>query len=215
LLLAQILKGKGQPVAHLVVDRVGDEHPAGIGQGFDPRGDVDAVAIEVVALDDHVAEVDADAQFDVVIRANARVSLGHRLLHRDRAAHRIDDTGELDQHAVAGGLDDAAMVLGDFRIDQLPPQRLEAFERAFLIHPHQPRIPRHIGGKDRGEATFDAIRHCGTSPPGQFGFGSCSRSYQIILQNRREMVERPKAGGRDVPFSRRRRGDVKSPAPGW
>ena len=29
--------------------------------------------------------------------------------------------------------------------------RLEAFERAFLVRPHQPRIPRHIGGEDRGE----------------------------------------------------------------
>jgi hypothetical protein len=61
LLLAQILKDKGQPVAHLVMDRIGDEHPAGIGQGFDPCSDVDAVAIEVVALDDHIAEIDADA----------------------------------------------------------------------------------------------------------------------------------------------------------
>src|SRR6202035_5816631 len=62
LLLAQILEDKGEPVADVVVDRVGDEHPAGIGQGFDAGGDVDAVAIEVVALDDHVSKVDADAQ---------------------------------------------------------------------------------------------------------------------------------------------------------
>ena len=32
LLLAQILEGKGQPVAHLIMNRIGDEHPAGIGQ---------------------------------------------------------------------------------------------------------------------------------------------------------------------------------------
>jgi hypothetical protein len=43
LLFAQILKYEGQPVAHVIVDRIGDEHPAGIGQGFDPRRDVDAV----------------------------------------------------------------------------------------------------------------------------------------------------------------------------
>ena len=82
---------------------------------------------------------------------DAGVALGHRLLHLDRAAHRIDDAGELDQQAVAGGLDDAAVVLGDLRIDELAAQRFEAFERAFLVRPHQPRIPRHIGGEDRGE----------------------------------------------------------------
>src|SRR5215469_1354067 len=51
LLLAQIVKHKGQPVADLVMDRIGDKYAAGIGQGFDPRGDVDAVSIEVVAFD--------------------------------------------------------------------------------------------------------------------------------------------------------------------
>ena len=45
----------------------------------------------------------------------------------------------------------AAMVLVDLRIEELMAQRLEAFERAFLIRSHQPRIPRHIGGEDRGE----------------------------------------------------------------
>jgi hypothetical protein len=43
------------------------------------------------------------------------------------------------------------VVLGDLRIDQLPAMRLQAFVRAFLIHPHQARIARHIGGEDRGE----------------------------------------------------------------
>jgi hypothetical protein len=53
--------------------------------------DVDAVTIEV-ALDDHIAEIDADAQFDAVVRRDAGVPLRHRLLHRDRAAHRISTT---------------------------------------------------------------------------------------------------------------------------
>jgi len=151
LLLAQILKDKGQPVAHLIVDRIGDEHSAGIGERLDPRSDVDAVAIEVVALDDHVAEIDADAQFDAAVCRDARMPLGHRLLHRNRAANRIDDARKFHQHSVAGGLDDAAMVLGDLRIEELMAQRFQAFERTLLVRPHQPRIPRHIGGEDRGE----------------------------------------------------------------
>src|SRR6266446_9003691 len=86
-------------------ERIQDEsaRPSRIGQGFDPRRDVDAVAVEVVALDDHVAEIDADAQLDAAVRRDTRVPLGHRLLHRDRATHRIDDAGKLHQHAVAGG----------------------------------------------------------------------------------------------------------------
>jgi hypothetical protein len=117
------------------MNRVGDEHSAGIGQRLDPSGDVDAVAEEVVALDEHVAEIDADAQFDAAVRPDTRIPLGHRLLHRNCSAHRIDDAGKFHQQTVAGGLDNATLVLGDFRIDQFAAQRLEAFERAFLIHP--------------------------------------------------------------------------------
>jgi hypothetical protein len=43
-------------------------------------------------------------------------------------------------------------VLGDLRINEFMAQRFEAFERAFLIRPHQPRIPRHIGGEYRSKA---------------------------------------------------------------
>jgi hypothetical protein len=89
--------------------------------------------------------------FDAAVRRDAGVLFGDRLLHLDRAAHRIDDAGKLHQQAVAGGFHDAAVMLGDLRIEELAAQRLEAFERAFLVRPHQPRIPRHIGGEDRGE----------------------------------------------------------------
>ena len=45
-----------------------------------------------------------------------------------------------------------APVLVDLRIDQLLEVRLEPFVRPLLIHPHQARIPRYVGGEDRGEA---------------------------------------------------------------
>jgi hypothetical protein len=70
LLLAQILEHEGQPVAYVVMDGVGDEHPAGIGQGFDPRGDVDAVAINIIGLDDH----SASPGFTTMLRFNRRTS---------------------------------------------------------------------------------------------------------------------------------------------
>jgi hypothetical protein len=96
-------------------------------------------------------------QFDAVVRRDFAVPFGYSPLHLYRAPHRVNDAGKLDQQTVDGGLDDAAMVLGDLWIDDLAAQRFEAFERAFLVRPHQPRIPRHIGGEDRGE-TADA-RH--------------------------------------------------------
>jgi hypothetical protein len=65
----------------------------------------------IVALDDHVAEIDADAQLYAVVSPDAGIPPGHRLLDRDRATHRIDDARKLDQEAIAGGLNDAAVVI--------------------------------------------------------------------------------------------------------
>ena len=57
---------------------------------------------------------------------------------------RIDDAGEFHQHAVAGGLDDAAVVLGDAGVDQFAAVRFERRERADLVGAHQPAVADHI-----------------------------------------------------------------------
>jgi hypothetical protein len=80
-----------------------------------------------------------------------QISAGHRALDFAGTAHRVDHAGKFCQHAIAGDLDDAAVMLADLRIDQFDEMRLEAFVRAFLIGTHQTRIAHHIGGEDRGE----------------------------------------------------------------
>ena len=52
-------------------------------------------------------------------RRHVGVAPRHAALDFRRAANRVGDALELDQHAVAGRLDDAAPVLGDRRVDQL------------------------------------------------------------------------------------------------
>ena len=62
---AAILETNVDPVADAFVDDRGDADPAGLGERLQPRGDVDAIAVDVVAFDDDIAEIDADAQHDV------------------------------------------------------------------------------------------------------------------------------------------------------
>ena len=50
---------------------------------------------------------------------HAGVALDHAGLHLDRAAHGVDNAAELDDDAVAGALDDAAVMGGDGRVDQV------------------------------------------------------------------------------------------------
>jgi hypothetical protein len=89
-----------------------------------------------------------DAEDDALILGDTGVAVDHRPLDLDRAADRIDNARKLDQHAVASGLDDAAAMPADLRIDKLAAMGLQTLERALLIRSHQPRIARGIGGED-------------------------------------------------------------------
>ena len=118
--------------AHLLNPRR-DADAAGLGQRFEAGGDIDAVTEDVAVLDDDIANVHADAELDRLIGGTPALRSVIAALHLDGAVQRIDHAGELDQHAVAGGLDDAAAVLGDLRVDELAAQRLQPGERAVLV----------------------------------------------------------------------------------
>jgi hypothetical protein len=60
LLLAQILEGVAQLVAHLVAHDTADADPTGFGQCFEPRRDINTIAKDVVAVGYYIAEVDPD-----------------------------------------------------------------------------------------------------------------------------------------------------------
>src|SRR4029077_8905916 len=118
-LLPQVLEIVGELVANVIPHRAGNADPAGLGQGFQPCGDVDAVAVDVTALGDYIAEIDPDAEGDPLILGDVGIAVDHRPLQLDGAADRIDDAGKFDQHPVAGSLYYPAVVLLDLRIDKL------------------------------------------------------------------------------------------------
>jgi hypothetical protein len=105
-----------------------------------------------VLLYDHVAEVDPDAKPDPSLLRHLRLTVNHSALDLRSAADSIDHARKLCQEAVASVLYDPAPVLADLWIDQFPEVGLEPLVRPFLIRSHQPRVARHIGGEDGGEA---------------------------------------------------------------
>jgi hypothetical protein len=82
------------------------------GSPFQPRSDVDAVAENIVVIDDDVTDVNADAKFDPLVLRQDGILLGHLALDIRRTAHRINGTGKLDQRPVTGRFDDAASMGG-------------------------------------------------------------------------------------------------------
>jgi hypothetical protein len=115
---AEVCDGEIESPLDLSIGVLGKRDRTGLGYSFQTRGDVDAVAHQIaVGLLDHIAQMNADVKFDALVERDARVALDHGVLHFECAAHRIDYASELDDAAVAGPLDDAAMVHGDCGIN--------------------------------------------------------------------------------------------------
>jgi len=160
-LLAHVLEGVGEPVADMVADGARDADAARRRQPLQPRRDVDAVAVNIAAVGDHVAEIDPDAKSEAPLLGEIQIAIDHRALDFAGAAHRVDHARKFREHAVAGCLDDPAVMLADLRIDQFDEMRLEAFVSAFLVGAHQARITHHVGREDRGETAGGARGgHC-------------------------------------------------------
>jgi hypothetical protein len=91
---------------------------------------------------------------------NGGIAFGHCRLNFGCATERVDDAGELDQQAIAGGLDDAAAMVRNFHVDDLGADPLQAAERPLLVRFDQARVARHIGRENCCEPTFDASLPC-------------------------------------------------------
>jgi hypothetical protein len=94
-----------------------------LADAFEPCCDIYAVANNVVALDQHVAEVDADAVEDPLVFRGFGVALSHQLLDGDGAFDGGDHRGKLHEEAVARRLDDAAAVPTTIGVDASCPSR--------------------------------------------------------------------------------------------
>jgi hypothetical protein len=142
----------------LAVGVLGKTDTARISNAFKARGNVDAVATRVfrlsahqvaIALLDHVAQMDADAELDA--------TLDHAILHLDCAANGIDDASELYEDAVTRPLDDAAVMHGDGGIDQIASQRSEAGKCPLLVGPGKLAESDHIRRKKAASFRVSAM----------------------------------------------------------
>jgi hypothetical protein len=142
---------------------------AGLRQVLDAGGDVDVVAEQVGAVGHDLAVVDADPELQPLGRRQAGIALSQRRLHLDGAAHRRHRVGELGDDAVAGGVGDAAAMLGDARIHDAA-GGIQALERALLVAAHERAVAGDVRGQDGraaapDEKLGDLRRLVGIHPP--------------------------------------------------
>ena len=156
--LAEIGHRQVKPRFHLTVRVFGKADRAGRGDAFEPGGDIDSVAHQVaVALFHDVADMDADPELDATLRRQSGVALDHAMLHLDRAAHRVDRAAEFDQRSVAGALDDATVMHGDRRVDEIASQRPQPSQGPILVRARQTAVAHDVGCKNRRQ--FPQLGH--------------------------------------------------------
>src|SRR5215831_14177928 len=119
--------------------------------GLQPGRHIYSVAVDVVALDDNIAEVKADPEHDGLIVGLAAICLDHRLLEFYGRGERVHGAGELNQASVALEPDHStAAARGGWR-----EPLVQMFEKprncAALIPTHQPRRSNRVCKKDRGQ----------------------------------------------------------------
>ena len=186
---AEIADREIEPPLHLAVGVLRQTDRARLGDALKARRDIDAVAHQVaVALLDHVAEMDADPKFDALVRRDLSVALDHRPLDFNGAVHCVDDAAELDDAAVAGALDDAAVMHRDGRVDQVAAQRPQPRQNPVLVGSGKPRIADDVGHQDRGQ--FSGLAHGATCRRDRVSrFGSSGQSLWGASQRRERNVD--------------------------
>src|SRR5262249_36415987 len=129
LLLTSILERSLNLSFDLTKYFIAHQNATGLSQALKPRGDIHTVSVNISALfNDDIAKVQADAEPQRPTRScclNGKCCPG--------CSQR---TCELGQKPIARRLDQPALMLGDLRLDNLPPQLLHLSECAFLVALH-------------------------------------------------------------------------------
>ena len=165
LLRPQVLETDVEFPLDLTVDRARDADAARFGQALQPRRDIDPVAIDVVAIDDHFAQIDANAVLDPLPVRRAGIVSRQFTLDADGAIDSGNHADEVGQHRIARVMHDAPAGSLDPLRDQIEAGRKLPM-RGDFIRAGQPAVARYIGVEDRGQfASNGLVRHQAQKPP--------------------------------------------------
>src|SRR6266478_8408556 len=79
--LALVVETHIDPVTDLIVNSTRDRNAARHSDAFEPRCNIDAIAEDIVVVDDDVSQMDADAELDPLGLGYLRVLVSHAALN--------------------------------------------------------------------------------------------------------------------------------------
>jgi hypothetical protein len=135
----------------------GKANAAGRGDLLDPSGDVDTVAVEPAVLDEHVAEIDADANLHATVCRQLGIVDAQAALDLDRTPDGRGHGGECRQQAIPGDVDQSPSmghdeIANDVLIGGQPSSGL------LDIVGDQATVPADVGMEASDKSTFSPAR---------------------------------------------------------
>jgi hypothetical protein len=101
--------------------------------------------------------MNAHAKLDAPLRRQACVALDHAGLHFDGATDRVHHATKLNDRAVAGALDDAAVMSSDGGVNEVAAEAAKTRESSVFVDPSEPGIADDIRHKNRRQ--FPGFAH--------------------------------------------------------
>jgi hypothetical protein len=154
-LLAQIGKLGSDLAADLIVGGSRDADAARFGNALKPCRNVDAVAKDVMGLDDHVADIDAHTESNAPVFHVADCKFMNAGLELHGSSDRFDCARKFRQEPVASVLHDVAAVFRNRGLDTVREERCQFGVSSLFVIVHKPRITSHVGGQYRRQSPFD------------------------------------------------------------
>ena len=111
--------------ADLTLRVIRDADAAGLRDPLQSCGNVDAVAKDIVLVDDDVADMNTDAELDSEVLHHVRAMHRHAALDLHRTSYGVDSASELDQHTIACRFNYTSTMRGDGGVDKGPSYGLE------------------------------------------------------------------------------------------
>nr|WP_233421979.1 hypothetical protein [Ruegeria profundi] len=118
-------------------------------QAFNACGDIYTIPVNVILIDDNVANIETDPVSHLRILRQVRISDAYIVLHVQRTPNGLNCTCKLKKQAVAHQFDDAPMSRSDNWFKKLLAMGFDPCKRAGFVISNKTAIANHIGGKYR------------------------------------------------------------------
>jgi hypothetical protein len=112
---------------------------------LEPRCHVHNIAVQVGAIRNGIARIDADAEPNTAVERSIAIVSGNLLLYFYGAAHCPIDTVEHHKKHIARRVDDPSAMLGDRRLDDFAAQPAHPIERTNVVQANQAAVSDHVG----------------------------------------------------------------------